>query len=264
MANKLARRYDYEGLDFTKFMAHFERGLLQELDFKQEVINSERLRDAFRGYKALYLPKMYVLESSPRSIIMEYVEGEKINDIETLKEIFGDATKVTDVLVDIYARMIFLHGHVHCDAHPGNMMVRCRDGKPEICLIDHGFYCSTGEDFRKQFCELWYAMASMDYSEMKRLAYKMGIGEYFRYLPLLFTYRTINTTKPLGGKLAPEEKTFMVDNDEINLDKVGMLLQKLPTDVVFIFKAMHMAGLHNFRAGGTTRTRLFNFTDYAI
>ena len=51
----------------------------------------------------------------------------------------------------------------------------------------------------------------------------MGINEYFRYLPLLFTYRTINTTKPLGGKLADEEKEFLMDNDEINMDKIGML-----------------------------------------
>lgn len=52
----------------------------------------------------------------------------------------------------------------------------------------------------------------------------MGIGEYFRYLPLLFTYRTINTIKPLGATLAPDEKDFMVSNDEINIDKIGVLL----------------------------------------
>lgn len=33
----------------------------------------------------------------------------------------------------------------------------------------------------------------------------MGIGEYFRYLPLLFTYRTINAKKPLGGTVTKEE-----------------------------------------------------------
>ena len=84
----------------------------------------------------------------------------------------------------------------------------------------------------------------------------MGIGEYYRYLPLLFTYRTINSTKPMGGKLAPEEKVYLHSENEINLDKIGMLLQKLPTDLVFIFKAMHMVGVHNARAGGTTRKRL--------
>ena len=43
-----------------------------------------------------------------------------------------------------------------------------------------------------------------------------------------------------------------------------MLLQKLPTDVVFIFKAMHIVAVHNFRAGGTTRGRIFTFSDYCM
>ncbi len=55
---------------------------------------------------------------------MEYVEGDRINDIDVLNKKFGSAEKVTNVLIDIYARMIFLHGHVHCDAHPGNILIR--------------------------------------------------------------------------------------------------------------------------------------------
>ena len=52
----------------------------------------------------------------------------------------------------------------------------------------------------------------------------MGIGKYFRYLPLLFTYRTINAKKPLGGLLAEEEKKFLVENDEVNFEKISILL----------------------------------------
>lgn len=91
----------------------------------------------------------------------------------------------------------------------------------------------------------------------------MGIGEYYRYLPLLFTYRTINSTKPMGGKLAPDERDYFKSQEEIDLDKVGMLLQRLPTDVVFIFKAMHIVGVHNARAGGSTRNRILQFTEYS-
>ena len=78
----------------------------------------------------------------------------------------------------------------------------------------------------------------MDYATVKRISYELGIDEYYRYLPILFTYRTINTTKPLGAKGDPEEKKFLLENNEGNLEKIGHLLQKLPTDLVFIFKAM--------------------------
>lgn len=158
-----------------------------------------------------------------------------------------------------------MHGHVHCDARPGNILVRKDEkGNPEIVLLDHGFYCSTSETFRKQFCELWYSMVAMDYEKLKEVSEQMGVGEFYRYLPLLFTYRTINTTKPLGGKLAPEERDFIKSNDEVNLDKIGMLLQKLPTDLVSIFRAIQIVGTHNSTAGGTMRQRLFKFTEYSI
>ena len=91
-------------------------------------------------------------------------------------------------------------------------------------LLDHGFYGTTGEKFRILFSELWFALTTMDYFTVKKISEELGIGEYYRYLPLLFTYRTINTLKPLGGGLAPEEKDFIVNNDELNMDKLGALL----------------------------------------
>jgi aarF domain-containing kinase len=77
---------------------------------------------------------------------MEFVEGDRITDVDVLNQKFGSAANVSNVLIDIYARMIFLHGHIHCDAHPGNILIRKQpNGKPQIVLLDHGFYCSTGE-----------------------------------------------------------------------------------------------------------------------
>jgi aarF domain-containing kinase len=190
---------------------------------------------------------------------MEFVEGLRVDDLEKLQETFGEngPTDVANRIIDIYARMIFIHGHVHCDAHPGNIIIRkMTDGRPEVVLLDHGFYCSMGEEFRNKFCQLWYSLITINYSDTERIAKEMGIGEYFRYLPLLFTLRTINTKKKLGGPLAPEEKEYLTKGLDIDMDKVGMLLQKLPTDMVFIFKATHMVGVHNFRAKGNTRRRL--------
>ena len=92
----------------------------------------------------------------------------------------------------------------------------------------------------------------------------MEMGQYFRYLPLLFTYRTINAKKPLGGLITKDEIEFLRGNDEINFDKISLLLQRLPSEVVFIFKSMHIIGQHNKRAGGNTRTRLISFTNSSI
>ena len=131
-------------------------------------------------------------------------------------------------------------------------------------LLDHGFYCDLDSDFRLDFCRLWYSMVTMNYADVKAISGRLGIGEYYRYLPLLFTYRTINAKKPLGAPVTREEINFLRGKDEVNFEKISFLLQKLPSEVVFIFKAMHIVGLHNARAGGQTRDRLLRFSKESI
>ena len=55
----------------------------------------------------LYVPKVDVLKSTKRTILMEYVEGIKIDDIDALNAKFGSAKDCTDVLISIFAKMLF-------------------------------------------------------------------------------------------------------------------------------------------------------------
>ncbi len=45
-------------------------------------------------------------------------------------------------LGQLFSEMIFQQGFVHCDPHPGNILVRCgsNTGKLEIVMLDHGLY----------------------------------------------------------------------------------------------------------------------------
>lgn len=50
--------------------------------------------------------------------------------------------QISQNLGKIYSEMIFVNGFVHCDPHPGNVLVRkCPESnKTEIVLLDHGLY----------------------------------------------------------------------------------------------------------------------------
>ena len=50
--------------------------------------------------------------------------------------------QISRLLGRMYSEMIFVNGFVHCDPHPGNVLVRKRPdtGKVEIVLLDHGLY----------------------------------------------------------------------------------------------------------------------------
>lgn len=72
---------------------------------------------------------------------MEFLEGGQINDLEYIKEHKINPKEVCDKLGRLYSRMIFIHGFVHSDPHPGNILVKkSQKGDCDIILLDHGLY----------------------------------------------------------------------------------------------------------------------------
>lgn len=57
---------------------------------------------------------------------MEYIDGIKIAQTDKLKEAGFETKVIASKLTSIFGDMIFKHGFVHCDAHPGNILIRKR------------------------------------------------------------------------------------------------------------------------------------------
>ena len=87
---------------------------------------------------------------------MEFLEGGFVNDLDYMKSQGISAAEVADKLGTMYSKMIFTHGLVHSDPHPGNVMVwKDEKGKLQLGLLDHGLYAvsffatvKTFADFR--------------------------------------------------------------------------------------------------------------------
>jgi len=61
--------------------------------------------------------------------------------------------------------MIFKHGFVHCDAHPGNILVRPHPKRSEffqIVLLDHGLYRKLEPEFIHNFSKFWLSLVKFD------------------------------------------------------------------------------------------------------
>lgn len=48
--------------------------------------------------------------------------------------------QVVRKLGQLYSEMIFVKGYIHCDPHPGNILVRQTEKGTQIVLLDHGLY----------------------------------------------------------------------------------------------------------------------------
>jgi ubiquinone biosynthesis protein len=67
---------------------------------------------------------------------MEFIEGIKISDIDTLKNSDIDCKMVGQVGVNLYLEQVLEHGFFHADPHPGNMFVL--PDRSQICFLDFG------------------------------------------------------------------------------------------------------------------------------
>lgn len=88
----------------------------------------------------LQVPKVYWNLSTSRVLTMEYVEGGQVNDVAYIRSNDIDRYEVADKLSQLYSQMIFIHGFVHSDPHPGNILVKKTPKGVDIVLLDHGLY----------------------------------------------------------------------------------------------------------------------------
>ncbi len=82
------------------------------------------------------MPQVHRECSSERLLVLEFVEGKALTDIEGLRDAGVDLRKVGVAVAELYATMIFEHGFFHGDPHPGNLMV-APDGTT-LVLLDFG------------------------------------------------------------------------------------------------------------------------------
>lgn len=95
----------------------------------------------FTHFHWLKIPKIYWDISTKRILVMEYLEGGQVNDLDYIKENKIDPFEVANKIGQLYSHMIFINGFVHSDPHPGNILVKNnKKNQLEIILLDHGLY----------------------------------------------------------------------------------------------------------------------------
>ncbi|MES1910926.1 MAG: hypothetical protein MHM6MM_003444 [Cercozoa sp. M6MM] len=158
------------------------RQFLLESDFLNEARNGELAREqfnepSFRMHKEVHVPVVHHDLTTRRVLTCEWIDGIKLLDQEQIREAGYDEAKVMRTVVETFAHQIFETGHVHCDPHPGNILVRKVNGKPEIVLIDHGLYVSLSEPLRKANAQLWTAAFTGDVQTLRRVVESWGVGD---------------------------------------------------------------------------------------
>uniref|UniRef100_A0A8D3DM17 AarF domain-containing protein kinase 1 n=1 Tax=Scophthalmus maximus TaxID=52904 RepID=A0A8D3DM17_SCOMX len=148
--------------------------------------------------------------------------------------------KISENLGKMYSEMIFVHGFVHCDPHPGNVLVRkCPENKKtEIVLLDHGLYQILQPDFRLDYCRLWQALINSDMSKVERYSRRLGAGDLYPLFACVLTARSW-TAVNAGISSVPvthSEDVEIRTNATLYLPQISELLNRVPRQMLLLLK----------------------------
>ncbi|NAS29485.1 AarF/ABC1/UbiB kinase family protein [Flavobacteriaceae bacterium R38] len=127
---------EIQTLNLGSILQTFEKSIRKELNFLEEIENNKRFAENFEDNESIYVSTVYEHLSTSKIICMEFIDGIKVSDIETLKLAKIDPHSISNVITDLYLEQVLVHGFFHSDPHPGNIMIL--PDSCQVCFIDFG------------------------------------------------------------------------------------------------------------------------------
>jgi predicted unusual protein kinase regulating ubiquinone biosynthesis (AarF/ABC1/UbiB family) len=121
--------------DFRIVIDEVEKYVPRELDFANEAANADRMRQLLAARRDVVVPAIVHELSTPRLLVMDYVPGVRLTDVDALRQLGVDPKDLARRLMELFCDQILIHGFFHADPHPGNILVQ-RDGR--MVLLDFG------------------------------------------------------------------------------------------------------------------------------
>ncbi len=146
----------------------FDKAIHRELDYTIEAQNIIRFRHNFVHDNTVYVPKVYRELSSRNIIVIEYIEGTKINELvkspKEKKIIARDGFRSL-------LKQIFLDGFFHGDPHPGNLFVMENN---VIVFLDFGMMGRLDREMKDELADLLIAVINQDVTQIAQLLARIG------------------------------------------------------------------------------------------
>lgn len=183
----------FPGLDFSFLVEELDRAFKEELDFELEARNGKRARQLFqRPGGNVVVPGVIDRLSSKKVLVMEFEEGFRVDNVAAMRKAGLDPRPVAGALIGLFSEMMFIHGFVHCDPHPGNILVRPAPGLPggfQLVLLDHGTYQNLPNSVRLNFARLWKGVISANTQLVEEATEGFGIDrKHARFVGFALTF----------------------------------------------------------------------------
>ncbi|MFN7162242.1 MAG: ABC1 kinase family protein [Fimbriimonadales bacterium] len=145
--------------------------LLSELDYRREMRNAEQFRHNFAHVPEVHIPQFYPDYCTERLLVMERLEGVKVDDVDALRAAGHDTRAIARNASRLIIQEVLEDGFFHADPHPGNYLI-LPDGR--IGVLDFGMVGVLNEDDRLNLTRLYIAIVRMDTHAILNVFARMG------------------------------------------------------------------------------------------
>jgi predicted unusual protein kinase regulating ubiquinone biosynthesis (AarF/ABC1/UbiB family) len=229
-------------LRFAAMVEEFRRSLMAELDYRKEAANLRTLAGLLEEHDRIVVPLPVDDYTTDRLLTMELVEGRNVAGLGPLAQMELDGHPLAEQLFEAYLDQILVHGFVHADPHPGNVLVT-DDGR--LALIDLGMVVHVDGELQDQLLRLLASVSEGRSGEAADVLVAMSTkteefdpeGYQRRISQLITANRTVTVGQLEAGAvvgelaraaadcgLRPPPEMTMVGKALLNLDQVARTL----------------------------------------
>ncbi len=153
----------------------FNKYLHDELDLMREAANGSQLRRNFMHSNALLVPEIYWDFCTSAVLVMEWMEGVPISQVETLRAAGVDICKLAREGVEIFFTQVFRDGFFHADMHPGNIQVSLAPAHLGCYIaLDFGIVGALSDFDKNYLAQNLLAFFNRDYHRVAMLHLESG------------------------------------------------------------------------------------------
>lgn len=162
----------------------------EEMDFRTEAAHAIAVAANFAGERRVWIPRVVASMVRQRALVLEYCPGRRVDQLdEWVREGRVRPEALVREVMELYARMMLVHGLFHADPHPGNLHVAA-DGR--VILLDFGMVVRVPLALRRQLVSAIFAAIRRD---------PVALAESFHALGLVATGADPHVIRRLAATL---------------------------------------------------------------
>ena len=189
-------------VDLTSVLDEIYNVAKEEMDFEIEAKNIEEFKENNRDIVYIDVPTVYKNLVTKKVLVMEYIDGIKLNDKTTLQNLGYDLEEIGLKLANNYIKQALDEGFFHADPHPDNIIIR--DGK--IVFLDLGMMGRLSTRNRNLLNNAMKSVVRNDVAELERIL-----------LSISTTTGSVNHTKLKSDIQTILDKNVDEDIENINI-----------------------------------------------